>query len=238
MLRTTQESVDELAARRSNDAGGRFAPRFGSLPMIRTAVSVSLALAAALQCATTQAADYRGMPPGWPYNATGYYAGYAPSSGAAGVYYAARPVTVAYANPTYYAAYGGGAATAYRPTVAAAGYYQQPAAAYYAPTYAARPVAYYPPQTAYYAPTTVQYAPSQSYAISPAGGSSAGSEAAAYYGQPTTLNYVPPQFTYRTTYAQVPVYMYRPVTAYDPVLAQPTTCMQPQVTSTCQAQRS
>ena len=32
--------------------------------------------------------------------------------------------------------------------------------------------------------------------------------------------------------------MYRPVTAYQPVVAQPTTCLQPQVTTTCQPQRS
>jgi hypothetical protein len=187
--------------------------------MIHRTGSVTIALAATLLAAGAHAADYRGMPGGWPY----YYTGYAPTSGAAGVYYAGRPVTVAYANPAYYAAYGGAATSAYRPTVAAA---------YYAPAYAARPV------VAYYEPATAQYAPSQSYAISPAGSSSAGSEAAAYYGQPTTLNYVPPQFSYRTSYAAVPVYMYRPVTAYDPVVGQPTTCMQPQVTSSCQPQRS
>src|SRR5262245_1913997 len=204
--------------------------------MFRSTCSLALAAAVASCATSAAAAEYRGMTAGWPYYASGYYAGYAPATYATtGGYYAARPVTVAYANPNYLAAYGAGngnAATAYRPTVAAAGYYQQPAAAYYAPAYGAAPAAaYYPPQTAY-------YAPSQSYAISPAGGSSAGSEAAAYYGQPMTLNYVPPRYAYRTMYAPVPVYMYRPVTVYDPVVAQPTTCLQPQVPSTCQPQRT
>lgn len=201
---------------------------------------LSAALGIALATGAASAADYRGMAPGWPTYANGGYANYAPAGYAApGGYYAARPVTVAYANPNYLAAYGN-ARAAYRPTVAAAGYYQQPAAAYYPPqtAYYAPHAGQYAPQAAQYAPTTAQYAPSYSYAISPAGGSSAGSEAAAYYGQPTQLNYVPPQFSYRTNYAPVPVYAWRPVTAYDPVVGQQTTCLQPQTTSTCQPQRS
>src|SRR5207244_12400727 len=123
-----------------------------------------------------------------------------------------------------FAAYGR-SPVAYRP-ISVAGY--APAAgAYYGPAM---------PATAYYAPVTANYAPSNSYAATPAGLSSGGSEAAAYLGQPTTLNYVPPRVTYRTTYAPVPVYMYRPVTAYQPVgayqaaIAQPATCLQ---ASTC-----
>src|SRR5262245_25196110 len=127
------------------------------------------------------------------------------------------PATVAYGNPAYLAGYGAAPVTAYRPTVAAAGYYQ--------------------PAVAYYAPATAAYAPSYSYAISPAGGSSAGSEAMASFAQPVNVNYLPPRVAYRTVVAAVPTYTYRPVVAYDPVVAQPTTCLQPAVTSTCQAQR-
>src|SRR4051794_11425930 len=69
--------------------------------------------------------DYRGMTAGWPSYANGYYAASYPANyGAGPAYYVARPVTaaayggqppagtlyaparVAYANPTYYAAYG------------------------------------------------------------------------------------------------------------------------------------
>jgi hypothetical protein len=52
------------------------------------------------------------------------------------------------------------------------------------------------------------------------------------------MNYVAPQYSYRTTYAPVPVYMYRPVTAYQPVTGQPVTCMQASTCNTCQPQRS
>jgi hypothetical protein len=110
-----------------------------------------------------------------------------------------------------------------------------PAAAMTSAGYAS--AAGYAPAVAYAVPTTVNYAPPNSYAVTPAGSISAGSEAAAYLGQSTPLNYVPPQFTYRTTYAAVPVYMYRPVTAYNPVTGQPTTCLQPVTTSQCQPQR-
>ena len=54
-------------------------------------------------------------------------------------------------------------------------------------------------------PYAANYAPANSYAVTPAGLGSAGSEAAAYYGQPAPVNYVPPRYTYRTTYAAVPV---------------------------------
>lgn len=185
-------------------------------------------------------ADYRGMATGWPVYSNGYNAaGYAAPPAGNPAYYVARPVSAqiaqpgrtgvmyvptraAYANPSYYAAYGR-SPVAYQPVTA--GY--APAAAYYAP--AAAP--------AYYTPVTANYAPANSYAVTPAGLSSAGSEAAAYYGQPTALNYVPPRYTYRTAYAQVPVYMYRPVTTYNPITAQPVTCLQPTTVSTCQAQR-
>src|SRR5436190_559408 len=80
------------------------------------------------------------------------------------------------------------------------------------------------------------YAPANSYAVTPAG-IGAGSEAAAYFGQPTSLNYVPPRVTYRPTYASVPVYMYRPVTAYQPIAGQPQTCLQASTCNTCQPAR-
>lgn len=191
------------------------------------------------------AADYRGMAPSWPVYANGYNAaGYATQPGAGPAYYVARPVAAAqasgqpvaaparsgvmyvpvraaYANPNYFAAYGR-SPVAYQQV--SAGY--APAAGYYAPA-----------AQSYYAPVTANYAPANSYAVAPAGLSSAGSEAAAYYGQPTAVNYATPRYAYRTTYAQVPVYMYRPVTTYDPITAQPVTCLQPTTTSTCQPQR-
>jgi len=202
--------------------------------------AIGLVTAAQLLAApSAQAADYRGMTSGWPNYANGYYAANYPANYAAGpTYYVARPVSAAgyaappsgtmympvraaYANPTYFAAYG-------KSPVA-----YQPVSAGYAPTAAG-----YAPTTAYYAPVTANYAPANSYAVTPAGLSSAGSEAAAYYGQPTPLNYVPPRYAYRTTYAAVPVYTYRPVTAYDPIVGQPVTCMQASTCNTCQPQRS
>lgn len=215
--------------------------------------AIGLIIAAQWIAAPVIGADYRGMSAGWPNYANGYYAAGYPANYAAGpAYYVARPVaTVAYAgqppagtlyaparaaysNPAYFAAYGR-SPVAYQPVSAAgyppatAGYYAPAAGAYYAPA---------APTTAYYAPVTANYAPANSYAVSPAGLSSAGSEAAAYFGQPTPLNYVPPRVAYRTTYAPVPVYMYRPVTAYDPIVGQPVTCMQASTCNTCQPQRS
>src|SRR3954452_4429903 len=193
--------------------------------------------------ASAQGGDYRGAAAGWPNYSNGYMAAnYPTNSATAPAYFVARPVatagyagaqpvgvsympvTAAYANPAYFAAYGR-SPVAYRP-VMVAGYS------------AGMPV------TAGYAPVTANYAPVNSYSATPAGLSSAGSEAAAYLGQPTALNYVPPRVAYRTTYAPVPVYMYRPVTSYQPVMAyqpavmQPTTCMQASTCTTCQPQRS
>lgn len=161
--------------------------------------------------------------------------GYAP-----GAYATYMPVTAAYANPSYAAAYG--AAPAYSQSYSAS--YAQPYAQQYAQQYpqqyAQQPAttAYYGPATAaYYAPAPATYAPLQAYRVTPAGGASAGAEAYAGYGQPTAINYVPPRFAYRTSYAPVPVYMYRPVTVYDPVTAQPVTCLQPATVTGCQTQR-
>lgn len=217
----------------------------------RLYIIVLAALAFVAIASSAPAADYRGMTAGWPAYANGYYAANYPAGYATGpAYYVARPVaaagyagpsagtmyrpvTAAYANPNYFAAYGR-SPVAYRP-VSTAGY--APAGAYYAPAagvYDARAAQ----APAYYAPVTANYAPANSYAATPAGFGSAGSEAAAYYGQPTALNYVPPRFAYRTNYAPTPVYMYRPVTAYDPITAQPVTCLQASTATSCQPQRS
>ena len=203
--------------------------------MILSRLVTTVATLVAVCPASLPAADYRGMTAGWPVYANGYQAAnYSANYGAAPAYYVARPtvtagyaarptgtmympVRAAYANPNYFAAYGT-STVAYRPVAAANG--------------AVAPV------SAYYAPVTANYAPANAYAVAPAGNASAGSEAAAFYGQPSNLNYVPPRFDYRTTYAQVPVYMYRPVTTYNPITAQPMTCMQPTTSSCCQTQRS
>lgn len=180
--------------------------------------SAGLLVALAAQPAAGQ---YRGAPAGWPQNAGGYYASY-PVSGNGQPYFVARPVmpaqrpaaiayvpvNAAYANPNYFGAYATTRA-AYQPQVATTAYSGGAAAAYY-------------PQAA----TGVNYAPSSGYAISPAGSSYAGSEAATYLGQPTAVNYMPPRVTYRPAYAATPVYAYQPVVAYQ-VGAQPTTCGQP-----------
>src|SRR5262249_53192926 len=156
----TQETVDARALARSNES---VTPRWRierEFPMPSRAASIILLVLSF--SAAAHAGDYRGMPAGWPYTQTGYVAGY-PSAGgvtsayivarpASAPYYAGRapvvtymPATVAYSNPSYVAGYGAAPVTAYRPTVAAAGYYQ--------------------PTTAYYAPVTAAYAPSYSYAI-------------------------------------------------------------------------
>lgn len=202
--------------------------------MILSRLITTVAALVAVCPTALPAADYRGMTSGWPVYANGYQAAnYSANYGAAPAYYVARPtvtagyatrpsgtmympVRAAYANPNYFAAYGT-STVAYRP-VSASG--------------AVAPAA------AYYAPVTANYAPANAYAVTPAGSASAGSEAAAFYGQPANLNYVPPRFAYRTTYAQVPVYMYRPVTTYNPITAQPMTCLQPTTSSCCQTQRS
>jgi hypothetical protein len=207
-------------------------------------MSRALNFAALLTLATSAladfapAADYRGMPAAWPAFPNGYYAANYPTNYGAPAYYVARPVTAqyapaaaparvaympvnaAYANPTYFAAYGAAPAAARAPVAA---YYPQTQAAYYAPQ-----------AGAYYAPTTANYAPNFSYAVSPAGSVSAGSEAAAYM-QPS-LNYVPARTTYRPAYAAVPVYAYSPVTAYQPAAyGQPNTCYQPAPAAPCQS---
>jgi hypothetical protein len=212
----------------------------------------SLILVAA--AATPAVAQYRGMPAGWP---TATYtapttAGYAPAAGGQ-AYYVARPVyapapsgyqypfnqypatTVAYANPAYRAGYN---------TTLAAAPQASGTTAYYAPqaynqqAYAPQAYARQAPAVAYYAPTTAQYAPGSAYSVTPAGGSSAGAEAFAGYGQSAPVNYTPPRFVYRTVNAQVPVYAWRPVTVYQPVTGQSVTCLQPAAPATqCQTQR-
>src|SRR5437764_5792424 len=98
-------------------------------------LSIIVGLATAVLSAATpaaQAADYRGTAPGWPTYANGYTpANYPANYGAGPAYYVARPVvpayyaarptaaayvpvTAAYANPAYFAAYGKTSA-AYRP---------------------------------------------------------------------------------------------------------------------------
>lgn len=214
--------------------------------------SLSILLAAALISfiVPAHAADYRGMTPGWPSYANGYYAANYPTNYGGAAYFVARPVSAqtayyaggapravayvpvraAYSNPTYFAAYGVPAAANRAP----AGYYPAATTAYYAPQ-----------QTSYYPPTATNYAPTYSYAVTPAGSVSAGSEPAASYAQPMAVNYVPARYTYRPAYAAVPVYMARPVTAYSPVMAaqpvtyyqpatcQPTTCYQPAPATGC-----
>jgi len=202
--------------------------------MIRHALSIAslcfVALSASTAVAQYQYVQYRGMAPGWPNQAAGNYtAYYAPGYGQP-MYYVARPATGAYANPAYFGAYNAAPVTAQRPV----------AAAYYAPQYSQQYAPQYsqPGTTAYYAPAPAQYGAANSYSVSPAGGSTAGAEAYSHYGQPTTVNYVPPRFTYRTNYAAVPVYMYRPVVAYQPGTGQPVTCLQPATTTHCQPQRT
>jgi hypothetical protein len=214
--------------------------------MSRRSIAIMLltfAAATALCAKPAAAADYRGMTAGWPTYANGSYAAYYPQGNGAGpAYYVARPtmpayavarpmtgtayvpVRAAYANPTYYGAYNA-APAGYRAAPAA---YATPTAAYYAP----------PNGAAYYAPVQANYAPANSYAVTPAGIAAAGTEAATYYGQPAAVNYVPPRYNYRTTYAAVPVYAYRPVTAYNSAMAQYSTCQQPIATTTCQTQRT
>jgi hypothetical protein len=173
---------------------------------------VVLAGFAVLALVRSAAGQYRGAPAGWPYNTGGYYASY-PVSGRNQAYYVARPV-VALQRP---------AAVAYMPVTAA---YANPN---YIGAYATTRAAYNPAATAAYYPQAAaapNYATSSGYAVSPAGASYAGSEAATYFGQPTTVNYVAPRVTYRPAVAATPVYAYQPVVAYQ-VGAAPTTCYQP-----------
>ena len=201
--------------------------------------SILIALAAAVALPHAAHAQYRGMPAGWPQQAGGTMA-YYPSGNASAygqpAYFVARPTVAAYANPGYFGAYASAPNYAQRPVTAA--YYGAPTTAYYAMGAAqyAQPQ-YAQPQYAQPQYAQPQYAPLNAYRVTPAGGSSAGAEAYAGYGQPAAVNYVPPRFVYRTAYAPVPVYMYRPTTVYDPVTAQPVTCLQPTTTSTCMPQR-
>jgi hypothetical protein len=243
VMKMFKETIDEIWPAGSNGLCLLVGRSKGSLVMRFRLPSMLMLLAAAATAPEALGADYRGMSAGWPVYANGYYAaGYPSQPAAAPAYYVARPVATAqaasqgrtgvmympvraaYANPTYFAAYGR-SPVAYQP-VTTAGY--APAAGYYTPA------------RAYYAPVTANYAPANSYAVTPAGMSSAGSEAAAYLGQPTQLNYVPPRFAYRTTYSAVPVYAYRPVTTYQPITAQPVTCLQASTACQpmCQRQRS
>jgi hypothetical protein len=172
-----------------------------------------------------QYVQYRGMSPGWPnQQAANYTAYYAPQYGQP-MYYVTRPTTAAYANPAYFGGYNV-PAVAQRPVTAA----------YYAPQYYGGQ--YAQPTIAYYGSAPASHGAAQAYTVSPAGSTTAGAEANPYYGQPTAVNYVPPRFTYRTTMAQVPVYMYRPVTVYQPVTGQPVTCLQPTTTTQCVPQRT
>jgi hypothetical protein len=236
MIKTTQETVDDLFAARSNKIWHALARRafscHKSSPMFRHALSFLLSSCAALSASTAAAqfqyVQYRGMAPGWPNQQASNFTAYSAPQYGQPMYYVARPTTAAYANPAYFGGYN----------VARAAAQQPPTAAYYAPqataaNYSAAPVQYAPAQ---YAPT--HYAATNAYSVSPAGSSTAGAEAHSYYGQPTAVNYVPPRFTYRTTMTQVPVYMYRPVTVYQPVTGQPVTCLQPATTTQCAPQRT
>src|SRR6476660_8417526 len=169
--------------------------------LVTSAIGLVIA-AQSIAASSAAAADYRGMSSGWPNYANGYYAANYPASyGAGPAYYVARPVATvayagqppvgtlyaparaAYANPTYFAAYGRSPAV-YQP-VGYSGY--QPTTAYYGAGTA--------PTTAYYAPVTANYAPANSYAVTPSGLGSAGSEAVQRY-QAAPVNYVAPQYAY------------------------------------------
>lgn len=252
MLKNTQETIDVFAARRSNEIEIADLPRTRiNMATLRIASLIATALVAGVASPAT--AQYRGMATGWPQQTGGNYAVYYPGNNPSGpAYYVARPVS--YGNPTGGYGYTAGYAPAgYAPAgyAPAPGYGQAvPTTAAYAnpsymAAYGAAPMQAQQPRYAYYgvapvgygAPVTAGYAPLQSYRVSPAGGSSAGAEAYTNYGQPTTVNYVPPRFVYRTTYAQVPVYMWRPVTVLQPGTTQPVTCLQPTTTTQCQTQR-
>jgi hypothetical protein len=116
-------------------------------------------------------------------------------------------------------------------------YYQAYYPVQYGYAYPPTAQAYAQPQTAYYAPApaTAAARPTANYTLSPAGGASAGSEAYAYYGQSTPLNYVPPTYAgYQTRMVQVPVTYYRPYTVYQPGMAMPMTCQRAVTGTVCQ----
>ena len=116
------------------------------------------------------------------------------------------------------------------------GYAYPPAATNPAAAYqAAYPTVRLGPQTAYYAPATAAARPTPNYTLAPSGGMTAGSEAYAYYGQSTPLNYVAPTYSgYQTQVVNVPVTYYRPYTVYQPGVAAPVTCQRAATATTCQ----
>lgn len=247
MLKNTQETIDVFAARRSNEIETADLPRTRiNMATFRIASLIATALVAGV--ASPAAAQYRGMATGWPQQTGGNYAAYYPGNSATGpAYYVARPVSYGYPASGYgttagYAPAGYAPAAGYVQAVPTTAAYANPS---YMAAYGAAPMQAQQPRYAYYAaapvgygaPVTAGYAPLQSYRVTPAGGSSAGAEAYANYGQPQAINYVPPRFVYRTTNAQVPVYMWRPVTVLQPGTGQPVTCLQPTTTTQCQTQR-
>ena len=116
------------------------------------------------------------------------------------------------------------------------GYAYPPPAGNAAAAYqAAYPTVRLSPQTAYYAPATAAARPAANYTLAPAGGVTAGSEAFAYYGQSTPLNYVAPTYSgYQARMVNVPVTYYRPYTAYQPGVAAPVTCQRATTAAVCQ----
>lgn len=211
-------------------------------------ITAALLLLVMTGAPAAQADGYRGYGYAQPvYAQQGYpQQGYAQPVYARPVYAQPQVVAVpAYGRPTYYAAPQAPVVQTYRPV--SGGYAQQTyyrgaaqPAYQYQSGYGVAPVAYTSSQPiAAYRPQT------QGYAISTSGFGTPGAEASHLYGQPTPINYTPPQYYYRSTYAQVPVYAYRPVTVYQGAMAQPTTCLQPApttclqptTTSQCQQQR-
>ena len=200
-------------------------------------------------------AGYQPVQAGYPVTA-GYAPAVAvPSTHAANVgYYAYRPAYM----PTYAARPAYAVA---RPVYPAQTAYYAPAPSGYGPAMTYGAPAYQaggaPPRaatTAYYAPTaayampgysgyssvqpTVAYSnpTAGSYTVAPQGMGNYGASTYANYGQPYRVNYVPPTFTYRPNYAQIPVTYYRPVVAYQPGTGTPVTCQQATVGTECQAQ--
>lgn len=100
-------------------------------------------------------------------------------------------------------------------------------AVYYPGTVAASPVMRAPnAQVAYYAPVAAGGAPCPTCPRpNPTGAN-----------RPTTVNYAP-YTSFRNSWVQVPVTVYRPVSAIDPATGQPVTVVQPCLTSTWQVQR-
>lgn len=188
-------------------------------------------LLGALLAASASAAGVRGLPSAQTAYYGGYATGYAPQQ-YAGTNYAGygHPANVGYY--AYRPAYTVGRPVNQLPA------YQYQARAYQAPAYQAQ-TAYYAPAAvaapvavaAYTRPATVAY-----YAPAPAG-YAVRQQAVATYAQPYRVNYAPPTFNYRTSYARVPVTYYRPVVTYDPVTGTPVTCQMPTCGTECQTRR-